>query len=163
MSSREELARAQAELLRALSEDGPVPEGFDAARVRAAADGLLAKRRRSVRRAWPGLSAALGERFTPEFDVWARAHPVRDVEPHAGVEGYHFASALREAGRLPERAEEELLRFELGWRLTPEGGVAARRGLGLRWVRLGPGGRVLALRLPGGRLWRWRLPGGGSD
>lgn len=160
MSPREQLARAQAQLLRALSEDGPVPEGFDAARVRAAADGLLAKRRGSVRRAWRGLSEALGERFTPEFNAWARAHPLRDVEPHAGVDGYHFASALREAGRLPERAEEEWVRFELAWRLTPEGGVVARRGVGLRWVRLGQGGGLLALRLPGGKQWRWRLSGG---
>jgi len=161
MSKREELARAQAELVRALGLGGPVPEGFDAERVRAAADALLSKRGRGVRRAWPVLSEVLGEGFTADFDAWARAHPLEGVEPHAGADGYRYADALRAAGRLPVgRAEEELLRFELRWRLMPEGGLAARRGLSLRLRRMGEARRwVLGMRLPGGRLVRWRLPG----
>ncbi|ATB29998.1 hypothetical protein [Melittangium boletus] len=161
MSEREALARVQAELVRALGLGGPVPEGFDAERVRAAADALLSKRRRGVRRAWPLLSEALGEDFSPDFDAWARAHPLKGVEPHAGADGYRYANALRASGRLPVgRAEEELLRFELRWRLTPEGGVVARRGWVPRLWRVGKARRwVLGMRLPGGRLVCWRLPG----
>lgn len=159
MSAREELARAQAELLRALGEGGPVPEGFDAARLRATADALVAKRRRLVERAWPGLVALLGERFAGDFEAWAREHPLRDVEPHPGVEARRFAEALRATGRLPPQAEGEIADFDLRWRLTREGGLAARRGLGWALVREGPSRRVLRVRLPGGRVWGVRLPG----
>ncbi|MBM7112404.1 hypothetical protein [Archangium primigenium] len=157
MSRREELARAQEALVRALGTGGPIPEGFDAARVQAAADALLSKRRRGVRRAWPLVSAAMGEAFTADFNTWARAHPLEGVEPHAGADGCRYARALREGGRLPSgRAEEELMRFELRWCLTPEGGVVARRGWSARLWCVGPARRwVLGLRLPGGRLVRW--------
>lgn len=154
MSAREELARAQAELVRALGAGGPVPEGFDAERVRAAADSLLSKRRRQVQRAWPVLVKALGETFAGTFDAWARVNPLRGVEPDARVDGHHFAEALRAEGRLPPEAEEEQWGFELRWRLTREGELAARRGLGWKLGRVG-GRWVLGVRLPGGRVLRW--------
>lgn len=160
MSAREDVARAQAELMRALEGGAPVPEGFDAGRVRATADALLAKRRRGVRRAWPGLARLLGEGFRPEFDAWARAHPQRDLEVHAGADGYRFARALHDAGRLEPAAVREVLGFAVRWRLTAAGGVAARRGLVLRVLRLGGGaGWVWGLRLPGGRVLGGRLAG----
>jgi hypothetical protein len=159
VSTREELARAQAELMRALELGAPVPEGFDAGRVRAAADALLSKRRRGVRRSWPVLAQALGEGFSRDFDAWAREHPPRDGEPHPGVEGYRFALSLRDGGRLPREVGEEVLGFELRWRLTATGGLSPRRGVVFRVLR-GAGGWVLGMRLPGGRVLRGRLPGG---
>jgi hypothetical protein len=159
--AREELARAQAELMRALELGEPVPAGFDAERVRTTADTLLAKRRRGVRRAWPVLERALGEAFAGEFDAWARAHPPRAFEPHAGLEGYRFALALHEQGRLPREAEAEVLGFGVRWRLTATGGLAPRRGLVFRVLRMGEARRWRwAVRLPGGRVLRGRLPGG---
>jgi hypothetical protein len=159
VSAREALARAQAELVRALSDGGPVPAGFDPERVRAAAESLLSKRRAQVRRVWPALVAVLGPGFSEVFTAWARDNPWRGLEPHPLVEGRRFAEALRAAGRLPPEAEDELLGFDLRWRLTAEGGVAARRGLSWKVGRVGnPRRWVLAVRLPGGRVRRWWLP-----
>ncbi|MFP2957219.1 hypothetical protein ACLEPN_05140 [Myxococcus sp. 1LA] len=75
MSARARLAREQKELVRALGVGAPVPAGFDASRVLAAAQSLISKRRRSVERAWPSLAAALGPDFAPCFEQWARATP----------------------------------------------------------------------------------------
>ncbi|NUS53951.1 MAG: hypothetical protein HOV66_03685 [Streptomycetaceae bacterium] len=75
-SDREELARRQSELLGALVAGGPVPAGFDPARVEVQVLSLAAKRRDGVERAMPGLVAALGpERWPSEFTAWARIHP----------------------------------------------------------------------------------------
>jgi molybdopterin biosynthesis enzyme len=160
MSARERLARAQEELARALGTGAPVPAGFDAGRVRAAAEALLSKRRRLVQRAWPGLARALGEDFSPRFDTWARDNPLVGVEPLPLADGRRFAESLRASGALPPEGEAEVLGFELRWRLTPEGGLAPYRGPVLRVVRTGPERRwTLLARLPGGRLRWWRLPG----
>jgi hypothetical protein len=158
--AREKLAREQAALARALGLGEPVPEGFDAERVRASADTLLAKRRRLVQRAWPALAEALGKDFAERFNTWARSHPLLDVEPHPLSDGRRFAEALRARGPLPDAVEAEVFGFELRWRVTPEGALLPRRGLVLKVARLGAARRrVLAIRLPWGRILRWRLPG----
>lgn len=150
MSARERLARAQAELARALALGAPVPEGFNAERVQAAADSLLAKRRRQVQRVWPVLAAALGEEYAARFNAWARESPL-PLEASALVDGRRFAEALRVHGVLPAEARAAVWEFDFRWRLTPEGGVERRRGLGVSLGRNAKGQRVLALRLPGGR------------
>lgn len=155
MSARERLAKAQAELARALGMGEPVPAGFDAARVGATAEALGAKRRRLVQRTWPVLAAALGEGFAGRFEAWARENPLLGVEPNPLADGRRFAGSLRAAGTFPAEAEEEWLAFELRWRLTDEGGLTARRGVVLRTARVGRARRkVLAVRLPGGRILR---------
>jgi len=157
MSARERLAKAQAELARALGMGEPVPAGFDAERVGAAAEALGMKRRRLVQRTWPMLAVALGEGFAGRFDAWARENPLLGVEPNPLADGRRFAGSLRVAGAFPAEAEEEWLAFELRWRLTDEGGLSARRGLVLKMARVGrTGRRVLAVRLPGGRIIQWR-------
>lgn len=72
------------------------------------------------------------------------------------ADGRRFAEALLAAGQLPETAREELLAFELRYRLTEEG-LVPRRGFTLKALRVGTG-RLLAARLPGGRVLRVRLP-----
>jgi hypothetical protein len=131
MSARERLARAQAELARALGQAGPVPEGFDAERVRAAADALLSKRRRRVQRAWPRLAGALGEDFRARFDAWAREHPL-EAEGSPLADGRRFAGALLATEAFPPEAREELRAFERrrGW--VHRARVALRR----TWARL---------------------------
>ncbi|MDY7230062.1 hypothetical protein [Hyalangium rubrum] len=153
--ARERLAEAQAALARALAQGTPVPPGFDAERVHEAARSLLAKRRRSVERTWPRLAAALGDSFRARFDAWARENPMA-LETSALADGGRFAQALLTVSPFPEDAREELLAFELRYRLT-EQGLVARRGFTLRTSRLGAS-RVLAARLPGGRVLRLRLP-----
>jgi hypothetical protein len=155
MSARERLARAQAELTQALSAGAPVPTGFDAGRVRAAARALLDKRRGLVAQRWHTLALALGSDFTSRFDSWARAHPMT-VEPNALADGRRFAESLHATGLLPPSLLGTLQDFDLRWRLTDEGAPIPRRGLTLSVARVGSPPRWrLAVRLPGGRLLAW--------
>jgi ribosomal protein L34E len=155
-TAREIMAEAQASLVRALARGAPVPAGFDTERVREAAVALVSKRRRWVERAWPGLAAALGESFRSRFESWARQNPM-GLEANPLADGRRFAEALLAAGEFPDPAREELLVFELRYRLTGEG-LVRRRGLTLKTMRTGSS-RLLAARLPGGRILRLRLPG----
>jgi hypothetical protein len=77
VTTRQELATAQAELVRALVAGGPVPTGFDEHRVREQAAALLSKRRRGIERAAPGVVTALGAEFPARFAEWARVNPPR--------------------------------------------------------------------------------------
>ncbi|NHC16573.1 hypothetical protein G9H71_22580 [Motilibacter sp. E257] len=74
-AARRRLARAEAGLLDALVAAGPVPDGFDAERVRIQARALVAKRREVACLVSPGLAAAVGPRFRELFDAYARASP----------------------------------------------------------------------------------------
>jgi hypothetical protein len=154
-SARERLAEAQAALVRALAQGASAPTGFDAERVQAAAAELLSKRRRWVQRTWPRLAAALGESFRSRFEAWARENPM-ELEASPLVDGRRFAGALLATKEFPDAAREELLFFELNYRLT-EQGLVPRRGLALRTLSVGPA-RLLAARLPGGRVLHVRLP-----
>jgi hypothetical protein len=154
-TARERLAEAQAALVRALAQGAPVPAGFDAERVQETARTLIAKRRRWVERSWPRLAAALGESFRPRFEAWARENPM-ELESSSLADGRRFADALLAAGGFPDAAREELLTFELRYRLTGQG-LVARRGLTLRSMPVGSS-RLLAVRLPGGRVLGLRLP-----
>lgn len=153
--ARERLAEAQAALVRSLAQGAPVPPGFDGERVQETARTLLAKRRRWVERSWPRLAAALGESFRPRFEAWARENPM-ELEASALADGRRFADALLAAGGFPDTAREELLSFELRYRLTGQG-LVARRGFTVSSMRVGPS-RILAARLPGGQVLKLRLP-----
>jgi hypothetical protein len=154
-TARERLAEAQAALVRSLAQGTPVPAGFNEERVQETARTLVAKRRRWVERSWPRLASALGESFRSRFEAWARENPM-ELETSSLADGRRFADALLATGEFPDMAREELLTFELRYRLT-EQGLAPRRGFTLRSTRIGPS-RLLAARLPGGRVLRLRLP-----
>jgi hypothetical protein len=154
-TARERLAAAQAALVRALAQGAPIPPGFDAARIQETAEALLSKRRRWVERSWPRLVAALGESFRSRFEAWARENPM-ELEASALADGRRFADALLAAREFPDRAREELLTFEVRFRLS-EHGLVARRGLTFKAMRTGAA-TLLAARLPGGRVLRLRLP-----
>jgi hypothetical protein len=72
---RDRLAAAQADLLRALLADGPIPPGFDEKVLRVEAEALLAKRRRVVAQLLPEAAGELGDRYRPLFDEYAGTHP----------------------------------------------------------------------------------------
>lgn len=99
-TQRERLAAAQAELLRAVLADGAVPAGFDERRLKIEARSLLAKRRGIVAMLDPEVADALGERFRPLFDGYARAHPRRSGS-RAREDAADFAHWAREQGELP--------------------------------------------------------------
>ncbi len=75
MTTRDELAARQRELVRALLAGGPVPAGFDGHRVAVEARALRAKRRSVAARLRPDLAERLGVEFGPLFDAWSRDHP----------------------------------------------------------------------------------------
>lgn len=106
-AERAELARRQTELLAALVAGGPVPEGFDPARLRVQSWSLAAKRRDGVSRTLPVLATALGERWPRVFMEWARTHP----KPETGgsrADTLAFVEHLRDAGELPDEVEAAL-------------------------------------------------------
>lgn len=121
MTSREDLAAAQAALVAALVAGGPPPAGFDTARLDAAAAALLRKRAGEVARAWPLLAAEHGPRWTAVFAEWARGRPTRG----SWLDGWAFARARRAS--LGPAAAFELLRCEAEWRYDPDGEPRRRR------------------------------------
>jgi hypothetical protein len=109
--SREELARMQAEMVRALR------GGEDAGLAHARAV-LLAKRRREVEVAAPVLAGALGERFAELFAAYAReaGYPGRGGP---AADGALFGRWLQRRAELPGAAvwEAARLRARVGFRV----------------------------------------------
>ena len=100
------LAEDQQALVRALVAGGPVPAGFDAGRVDAAARALLRKRADDVARAWPVLMSDPATRA--RFVRWADGRP----RTTSFADGAAFAKDLRAAGALPRPARDEQRRAE---------------------------------------------------
>ncbi|MER5479489.1 DUF692 domain-containing protein [Streptomyces sp. NPDC002734] len=73
--TRQRVGVAQASLLSALVADGPVPEGFDRARVRVQARALAAKRAGIVAKVAPELPRILGDSYRPLFVGYALGRP----------------------------------------------------------------------------------------
>ena len=144
--ARERLAADQARLVAALSGRAVAPDGFDAGRVDLAARTLVAKRAKSVARAWPALSASLGTRFVAEFETFAAASPTHPDGPAA--DGFAFARWLDARHALPADAVPELMLARLWRRRLPAGLLVRRRPRGLLvGVRLPlPGVRLFGIR-----------------
>lgn len=123
------LAEEQEALVRALVAGAPLPEGFDAVRVGAAARALLRKRTEEVLRVWPVLDAGA-------FGRWAAGRPTQG----SWRDGWDFAREHR-AG-LPDAGLAALAMAEALW--AYDGVREPRRRRGLR-VRRSPQGFVVAL------------------
>lgn len=123
--TRAELAAAEAQLVRSLLAGGPMPEGFDAMRVRAASASLRHKRARAVARAWSDLARELGPRFADRFGDYVTRVP---SPPPGGplVDGWLFAQDLTRRGQLPAAAKGDLVAFDLTHRVC-EGRIQPRR------------------------------------
>jgi hypothetical protein len=140
----------QAELLRALLRQGPIPAGFDPQQLETAAEALHSKRRRGVAKIWPGLTKALGTNFPELFDAYAagQSQP-RDGGPLA--DGRAFARWLQVRGQLPDAAIRDVLGVDLLYDTTGTG-LVRRRGLSIQWAW--HGWRLLvAVRVPGWGEW----------
>ncbi|MFT4128222.1 MAG: hypothetical protein QM662_18590 [Gordonia sp. (in: high G+C Gram-positive bacteria)] len=87
-----ELARRQAELVRALVTGGAVPPGFDVERLRIAENALLRKRSGEVAGHLPLARAQLGPRFTTLFMAWARGRERGSSGPDAAAFAAHLAA-----------------------------------------------------------------------
>jgi hypothetical protein len=149
------LGQRQAALMAALAGAAPVPAGFDASRVRAAAAALVSKRARCVAQAWPSLRIALGERFQQVFAAYASVTPL----PAQGgplADGRCFVRHLGAAHALPDAVLQQALLVDAGHVASPDG-LARRRWPCLRigWL---PQSRRLLVALGGPRATRlWRI------
>ncbi|MER6811146.1 hypothetical protein ABT299_17900 [Spirillospora sp. NPDC000708] len=130
------LAAAHEALVRAMAAGGPMPAGFDAAAVRAAAHSVLLKRAGEVERAWPALAAAYGASWKAEFAAWAAGRPTQG----SFRDGWDFARAHRDG--LAGEAARELALAEIGW--AYDGASAPRRRRAA--VRRAPGGVAVLFR-----------------
>jgi hypothetical protein len=105
------LAQRQAELVRCLVAGGPVPEGFDPARLEVARKALLRKRSGEVARAWPELAASYGDKWREVFTAWADGKPPLGSQ----TDGYDFALEHPPTGA----AAVEMMVYEVGRRKPP--------------------------------------------
>src|SRR5262249_43998696 len=119
------LADQQAALLAALASAGPVPDGFDALRVRAAADALAFKRARAVASAWPSLRAMLGDDFRATFAAYGAAAA---LPAHGGAiaDGRRFARFIAQQMRLSDDARLQALAIDAQYRESDDGLVRRR-------------------------------------
>jgi pimeloyl-ACP methyl ester carboxylesterase len=106
------LAARQADLVAALVADGPVPTGFDPARLDATRRALLRKRASEAAKVWPLLAASLGAEWPRAFAPRRAGHepvgPLRD--------GWDIARALQRCGELSTGAAGELAEREAAFR-----------------------------------------------
>jgi hypothetical protein len=155
--SRADLARRQAELVSALVGEQAPPPGFDAARLRAAAASLRAKRAHAIAKAWPRLARALGPELEAAVERHLRRLPSAPASGPLG-DGRALARGLAAEGRLPWEGRLELLAAELRHRWPADGRRLPRRaGAAAAWRR-SPAEVVVAVRVPGlGERWL-RLP-----
>ncbi|TDD30255.1 hypothetical protein E1287_29565 [Actinomadura sp. KC06] len=130
------LAAAQEALVRAMTAGGPMPEGFDAEAVRAAAHGILLKRAGEAARAWPALAAFHGTSWTKAFAAWAAERPTQG----SFRDGWDFARAHHDD--LDAEAARELALAEARW--SYDGASPPRpRAAAVRRV---PGGAAVQVR-----------------
>jgi hypothetical protein len=132
------LAARQQELVAALVSDGPVPEGFDPARVAAVRLGLARKRLGGLGQHFPALAAAV--RADPalwhSYFEWHVSHQPR---PQAGyfADGAALVDFLDLQGRLPAEATREALMLRMDTSPGPDGQRVPARWFGVRLVRVG--------------------------
>jgi hypothetical protein len=130
------LAAAQQALVLALTSGGPLPDGFDAAAVAAAAHGILLKRVGEAARAWPALAASYGTSWREVFTGWAAERPTRG----SFRDGWDFARAHRRD--LGADAARELALAEVRWSYDGESPPRPRRLA----ARRTPGGVAVLVR-----------------
>ncbi|WP_067478324.1 hypothetical protein [Actinomadura hibisca] len=130
------LAAAQEALVRHMTAGGPLPPGFDADAVHAAAVAILRKRAGAAARAWPRLATAYGPGWTEAFTAWAAERPTRGSLHDA----WDFALARRDA--LPPPAAWELALAETRWAYDGDA-PPRRRTVAVRRV---PGGYAVQVR-----------------
>ncbi|MGB7157098.1 MAG: hypothetical protein WBD40_03465 [Tepidisphaeraceae bacterium] len=145
-ADREQLAKQQAALVRALADRSGAPAGFDQTHVSTAAASLLAKRRRAIEKTWPELAASLGDRFRETFDAYARAQSIPADGPV--TDGRQFAHHLRRLGQLSDGGRLQLLLSEMGRRPVGFAYLPGRREIVVA-LRFGRGARRFSLRCPG--------------
>lgn len=142
----------QAQLLETLLGGGEPPAGFAAAQAHAAGRALRRQRAHAVRKAWPALASALGERFDERFDAFSQTQDPPQFG-HGLTDGLAFASSPFSDDALDDDVHVEVLlarAMVARRRRRPDTHWAARRGVfvGALWLA-DPYRRLLVvIRLP---------------
>jgi hypothetical protein len=134
IDSRSRLAALQQELVSALTDKCPPPPGFDAVRIRIAAESLSRKRMQAVAKAWPELARSLGAEFSERFTHYAAMHSL----PRQGgalADGRRFAQQVCDSVRLGDMARLEMLAVDVHYVRSADG-LRPRRGPVLRCLFL---------------------------
>jgi len=141
----------QSALIAALAGNAPVPAGFDAGRVQAAASALAFKRARAVAQAWPSLRVMLGDDFRARFGAYAASTPL----PQQGgplADGLRFVHYLARQMPLADEVKLQQLSVDARYRRTRTG-LSPRRYPRIRVAWLAKARcTVIAL-----GAWRFRL------
>ncbi|MSU78244.1 MAG: hypothetical protein EXS16_09125 [Gemmataceae bacterium] len=158
-TSREAIAKTQADLVRALVHGAAIPAGFDEQRVRAVARSLVNKRRQALARIWPSLVKRVGDSFVAKFTEYGQTHPLPS-SANALTDGRAFLAWLAAQEPPTDGLRIEALAYDLRWRETPLG-LCRRGGFGIKIARLPQSGKwLLGLRTPWrGDRW-WGMPSG---
>jgi len=156
-AARKSLAATQAELVRALVAQGPIPTGFDQSRIRATARSLVNKRRQALEHAWPKLVRGMGDPFVERFCTFAAEHPL-PASASTLADGRAYLAWLDRQHPLNDLLRVEAMSFDVRFVDTPTG-LRRRTGFVVKTAKLRESGtRVLAVRLPWlGERW-WRFP-----
>lgn len=146
------LAEQQAEVMAALLRRGPIPPGFDAQRMHAAASVLASKRAKGVARAWPSLEHMLGAEWPMFFQRYGQ-HVHAPAQGGALADGRAFVRWLSGQRALSDDVRLQVLRVDIRYRQSAKG-WGARRLPCLKFAWLAQRGSLaVALRLFGHRLW----------
>ncbi len=156
-SSRESIAKTQADLVRALVLGSPIPAGFDENRVRSVGRSLVNKRRQALARTWPSLAKRVGESFVAKFTEFATTHPLPACA-NALADGRAFLAWLAEKEKPTDPLRVEALAYDMRWRETPLG-VTRRTGFCIKIGRLPQSGKwVIGMRTPWSNERWWGMP-----
>jgi pimeloyl-ACP methyl ester carboxylesterase len=146
-AARERLAAEQAEVVRALVAQGPLPVGFHEARFRAFARSLVNKRRQALVRAWPSLIRVIGKAYPEKFTSYAETHPLPEGASTL-ADGREFLRWLEPQGPPSDAARLEAFAFDLRWKPTALG-LSRRGGFAVKLLKLRETPTlVIAARLP---------------
>jgi len=155
--ARNKLADTQAQLVRALVAQGPIPTGFEESRLRTTARSLVNKRRQALAQTWPTLVRGVGAAFVERFTAFANEHPLT-LSASTLADGRAFLAWLDAQQPLNDVLRIEAMSYDVRFVETPLG-LRRRTGFVVKTARLRDSGtRVLAVRLPWlGERW-WRFP-----
>lgn len=125
-------AHRQADVAAALTRSGPVPPGFQADAIHAAARGLVAKRAGELAADLPVLAADLGTQWLPTVARWSRLHP-RGSRHSGATDLGAWWIAQHDAGEpFGTATPSDILRRDIAFRIA-----ARARRHPLRVVRVG--------------------------
>jgi hypothetical protein len=132
---RSQFALDQSALLAALAARARPPQGFDPARLQAAADSLAKKRARAAARAWPGLAESFQTSYQANFLEYA-AVTTLPIDGGPLADARAFIRYQESRGDLPDTLHQQAIVVDVRFKSTARGLVArSLPGFRIAWLR----------------------------